>query len=132
MCAAPSPRRTLSLTVHTEFKASHSLVGFETPHFHLWKIEVGFSSSFPIVNDRLIDLVFLQNELDQIIAPICGKYLNTELAFSPTSENLASWLWDHVQARVTQAPLSSVSVTLCDLEGRASGTAKLLIPQGEA
>ncbi len=118
------PRR-LELTVFGSFRASHSLTGFETPHFHLWRIEAVFGSNLPLTGDRLIDLVFLQSVLERIFLEVEGKYLNDALRVSPTSENLAGWLWNRIRAELPEAPLQEVSVELCDLDGRASGRARL-------
>jgi 6-pyruvoyl-tetrahydropterin synthase len=115
----------LALTVQTELRASHSLAGFELPHFHLWKIAVQFQADLPLKNDRLIDLVFLQTTLDEILAPISGKYLNEVLAVSPTSENMALWIWQKIADKLPNEPLSSVEITLCNLEGHASGSARI-------
>ena len=120
-----SAPKTLTLTVHSEFKASHSLEGFETPHFHLWKIAVAFQQVLPLQKDKLIDLVYLQAEMDQIFTAIEGQYLNEVFAFQPTSENLALWVWEQVNAQSFVAPLSSVQVTLCNLEGVATGAAQV-------
>ncbi len=116
----------LCLSVYGEVKASHALEGFEVPHFHVWKVEATFEGAFPLKNDRLIDLVHLQNVLAEIFAPIEGKHFNTVFPFSPTSENFCSWVWEQLSKKVPDAPLHSVAITLCDLDGRASGTARLL------
>lgn len=116
---------SVALTVNSEFRASHSLEGFETPHFHLWKLSMEFKTSLPLLQDRLIDLVYLQEELAELIAPLDGTFLNDSLGFSPTSENLAAYLWDGFLARNPTAPLHSVSVSLCDLSGRSTGTARV-------
>lgn len=115
----------LSLSVYHSFKASHTLAGFETPHFHLWKLAVEFSTPAPFEGDRLIDLVFLQGQIEQLCAPVANRYLNSVVEFQPTSENMAQWIWTEVQKRLPDATLSAVTVTLCDLEGNASGAAKL-------
>jgi 6-pyruvoyl-tetrahydropterin synthase len=116
----------LTLSVFHQFKASHTLAGFETPHFHLWKCIVEFSAHAPFQGDRLIDLVFLQGELNAITLPVANQYLNSIFDFPPTSENIAQWLWKQAQVRLPQANLTSVTVTLCDLEGNASGAARLV------
>ena len=115
----------MDLEVFGSFKASHSLAGFETPHFHLWKMSVCFTSDFPMKEDRILDLVFLQNTIQEITRPIQGCYLNTTLAFSPTSENMTAWLWDRVTAVLPDAPLKSIQITLCSLDGEAMGSATL-------
>ncbi len=125
--------KNLTLTVFHEFKAAHSLEGFETPHFHLWKISAAFQAIAIHVlspNGKLIDLVFLQKTLHEIIDPIEGTYLNSSLGLVPTSEKMAEWVWNQLIAAIPAhlqkiAPLNSVTITLCDLEGRAWGEAKL-------
>ena len=116
----------LNLAVYGEVKASHSLEGFEVPHFHLWKVEASFEAAFPLKTDRLIDLVYLQKILSELFAPIEGRYFNEVFSFSPTSENFCAWIWEELSKKIPDAPLHSVSVTLCDLEGRATGQARLL------
>ncbi len=84
-----------------------------------------FKTDLPIPGDRLIDLVLLQNMLTSIFQAVEGKYLNTTFSFPPTSENMANWVWDEVVRVLPEAPLAEVSITLCDLDGRASGRARL-------
>jgi 6-pyruvoyl-tetrahydropterin synthase len=115
----------ISLEVEHAFKASHSLEGFELPHFHLWKLAVEFQASLPLANDRLIDLVFLQNILDQITSPLKGTHLNETFKSSPTSENMALWLWQEIVTKLPEAPLYQVKVNLCDLEGVSTGSARV-------
>jgi len=116
---------SIALKVFHEFKASHSLAGFETPHFHLWKITVEFKASLPLKGDRLIDLVLLQDELTKIATPISETHLNDTLGASPTSENMALYIWKKVAEKFPNDPLDSVAVKLCDLHGVASGEAIL-------
>ncbi len=116
---------SIALKVFHQFKASHSLTGFETPHFHLWKITVEFKASLPLKTDRLIDLVLLQEALNQITAPIANTYLNDTLGASPTSENMALFIWKKVMERFPNDPLDLVAVSLCDLHGESMGEATL-------
>ena len=113
------------LSVFHEFKASHSLEGFETPHFHLFRVSACFRVPYPISGDRVIDLVFLQKNLEALVAPVRNRYLNEALSMSPTSENLCVWLWNGLAERLPEAPLHAVSVELCDLDGKAMGKATL-------
>jgi 6-pyruvoyl-tetrahydropterin synthase len=126
IAASPKPSR-ISLSVMHDFKASHSLEGFEQPHFHLWKVSAEFAATFPLQNDKLIDLVFLQNTLHEIIAPIQNRYLNDCLPAAPTTENLCEWFWQAIQGRLPEAPLSAVAITICNLEGEATGAARLAL-----
>jgi 6-pyruvoyl-tetrahydropterin synthase len=117
----------LTLTVCHDFKASHALEGFEQPHFHLWKVTAEFSAAYPIQNDKLIDLVFLQTTVQEIFSPLQNHHLNDCLKVTPTSENLAEWFWLEIQKKLPTAPLSAVTITICSLEGEATGSARLAL-----
>ncbi|MBS1958364.1 MAG: 6-carboxytetrahydropterin synthase [Bdellovibrionales bacterium] len=120
------PPSAMSLIVYSEFRASHSLTGSEVPHVHLWKIALEFKAKLPLKSDRLIDLVQLQGEVAKITDPYAGTYLNDSLAeFSPTSENMAVWIWHEFLKRNPETPLVGVSVCLCDLAGNRTGTARV-------
>lgn len=124
----PSPfmePKTIALKVFHQFKASHSLPGFDQPHFHLWKVTVQFKANLPLKGDRLIDLVLLQTELEKMTAPLANTYLNDTLGDPPTSENMASYIWKKVAQKFPNEPLHSVSIALCNLDGEASGEATL-------
>ena len=123
--SGPFSPAQMQLEVFTSFKASHSLAGFETPHFHLWKLALGFTAPFPLADDRVLDLVFLQKTLDEVIASLAGTYLNQSLGMSPTSENVCVWINDKISKKLPTAPLTFVRVTLCDLAGEAMGCATL-------
>ena len=58
-------------------------------------------------------------------APLSGSYLNDTLGASPTSENMAFYFWEKVAKVFPKEPLHSVSITLCNLDGEASGEATL-------
>jgi 6-pyruvoyl-tetrahydropterin synthase len=116
----------IALEVESEFRASHSLAGFEIPHFHLWKVRVEFEAKLPLADDRLIDLVHLQTVMDEILKPLSGTYLNESLGVSPTSENLALWVWEKLMHKLPDAPLSQVQIKLCDLEGVSTGSARVM------
>ncbi len=123
--STPAEPRHLELTVFGSFRASHSLAGFEIPHFHLWKVEAVFSAAWPLAGDRLIDLVFWQGTLDRIFLKVEGTDLNRVLPCSPTSENLTEWFWRRLKEELPEAPLTEVAVSLCDLSGKVSGRARL-------
>ena len=117
--------QSISLKVFHQIKASHSLPGFDQPHFHLWKMAVQFKASLPLKSDRLIDLVLLQSEMVKITAPLDQTYLNDTLGASPTSENMAAYIWKKVNEKFPSEPLHSVSITLCTRDGEASGVATI-------
>ncbi len=122
MKTIPKPKN-LNLSVFHEFKASHSLPGFDTPHFHTWKVAATFHSALPLQGSKLLDLVGLQQMLEKMTKPLSGQYLNEQFTFDPTSEKIAEWFWDQISLAVPSVALQSVAITLCDLEGNASGSA---------
>jgi 6-pyruvoyl-tetrahydropterin synthase len=63
--------------------------------------------------------------MEQILAPIRGTHLNEKLAISPTSENLALWLWDELSSVLPDAPMHSITVDLCNLDGDSMGSARV-------
>jgi len=117
--------KKIALKIFHSFKASHSLAGFEIPHFHLWKVTLKFQAAFPLPGDRLIDMIEAQTILSQITLPLANTYLNDTLGASPTSENMAAYLWAKVAHQFPGQPLHSISVTLCTLDGEATGEAVL-------
>jgi 6-pyruvoyl-tetrahydropterin synthase len=117
--------KKLTLSVFYQFKASHSLSGFETPHFHLWKLAIEFSVDASFEGDRVVDLVYLQQKISEIVTPVDLQFLNQIFDFQPTTENIAQWLWKEVAKAISEAPLTAVTVTICNLEGDATGSARL-------
>ncbi len=117
--------QSISLKVFHQFKGAHSLVGFEQPHFHLWKITVEFKTAFPLKTDRVVDLIYAQTEIEKITAPLAGTYLNESMGVSPTSENMAYYLWTRVKKAFPNDPLHSISISLCNLDGEVTGEATL-------
>jgi 6-pyruvoyl-tetrahydropterin synthase len=56
------------------FRASHSLGGYEKPHFHYWTLEVAITGE--IRNGMIVDMAKLRTQLQTLITPLEGKYLN--------------------------------------------------------
>jgi 6-pyruvoyl-tetrahydropterin synthase len=118
--------KQVELTVYSDFKASHSLTGFEVPHLHLWKLELTFRSVLPMKSDRVLDLVALQSQVERLTSLLSGRYLNEVLPqFSPTSEMMAQWVWSEFLKQDPSAPLVSVGVTICNALGVPMGAARV-------
>lgn len=75
----------------------------------------------------MLDLVFMQKVLSEILHPLKNAHLNehADFARSPTCESLCIWIWERWQRRLPDAPLHSITTELCDLEGRSTGQASL-------
>jgi 6-pyruvoyl-tetrahydropterin synthase len=118
--------KQVELTVFSEFKASHSLAGFEVPHLHFWRLELTFRSVLPMKSDRVLDLVALQSQVEHITSTVSGRHLNEVLPqVSPTSEMMAQWIWSEFLKQNPSAPLVSVAVTICNALGVATGAARV-------
>lgn len=116
----------MELEVCSELRASHSLVGNELPHVHIWKISVCFSAPFPLKEDRVLDLVMLQKVLNSILGPYQNTFLNESIKFSPTSENIAAFIYQEMKTKLSATPIKSVQIALCSLNGECTGKAKLI------
>ncbi len=119
------------------FEASHSLAGFETPHPHLWKLEVAIQGQ--PVKGRIIDMVTLRERLQALIDQLKGTYLNESTRVDeqvkkfPTCETLSLFFSKELQEILkveffNQNPtvhLSSVQVAICDMDGTEMGAVRL-------
>jgi 6-pyruvoyl-tetrahydropterin synthase len=120
----------IELEVFSDFKAFHSLVGYETPHHHYFQVSA--SLILPTHQRRstkegaVIDLVEFQKLLNQVMGPLSGNDLNQVLGKPSTCENLCEWIFSRLQKLIrTPVVLSSVSVMNCNLERQPLGRATL-------
>ncbi len=79
-------------------------------HGHTFLIELHVSGEVDPDSGWVIDFAELQNPANAVIAELEHQYLNEIDGLpNPTSENLAIWIWDKVQASVPS--LSTVMVS---------------------
>ena len=106
------------VTKEFEFDAAHRLLNFhgkcEQLHGHRWKLQVSIEAAVG-ENGIAFDFVELNNLVNKrIIDTLDHSYLNDLLA-QPSTENIALWVWDHLQdlplqeVRVWESPTSSVT-----------------------
>lgn len=119
------------------FEASHSLGGYETPHPHLWRLEITVGGD-PI-EGRIIDIVQLRTGIQREINALEKTFLNDhpkvspEVRQFPTCETLSHFFATTLEGILQReflpsnptAHLISVLVAICDLDGTEAGAVRL-------
>jgi 6-pyruvoyl-tetrahydropterin synthase len=127
----------IELLLNFNFEASHSLVGYEEPHPHLWNLEIAFTGT-PI-DGKIVDMVSLRVSLQNLIDPIIKTYLNENghvdesVRAFPTCETLSQHFLTQSQNLIDQhycshnssLRVSSVRIGICDLNGCEAGAVKI-------
>jgi len=101
------------LTIHTYFAAAHNLMNYqgdcENLHGHNWKIEVTVAASELDKSGIAVDFKILRGETRKLLESLDHKYLNDLPMFqgvSPSSENIARFLFDELSTRLNSANTS--------------------------
>lgn len=125
------------LILKFEFVASHSLLGYEVPHPHIWKLETVISGK-PIAG-KILDIMALRELFQGALTAVAGSYLNENPAAGaavmevPTCETLCEYFFskfnsilkaDFIKGNPT-VQLSSVTVGICGMDGVETGAVKL-------
>jgi len=86
------------LSVEDKFAAAHQLVSYQGPcenlHGHTWKIRLKVKGAKLNDTGMLVDFQDLKKILKQIRDQFDHQFLNNILKFSPTSENLAKYIFE--------------------------------------
>ena len=128
----------MELVLKFDFISSHSLRGHETPHPHRWWLE--FALSGAPLEGKIIDIVDLRERVMEMIKPLDHVYLNDfsgvpqAVRDFPTCETLSVFFSERLQLLISQyfidqnptLKLSSLSVSLCEMDGREMGAVRLL------
>ena len=127
------------LSLKFSFQASHSLVGYEEPHPHLWRLEV-IVGGVPI-DGRILDIVELRACIEKQIHPLRMSYLNensqlsSAVRKSPTCETLSEFFFDelkqimmnHVVKVNSTIALQSIAVGICSMNGEEMGAVRIFL-----
>ena len=127
----------MELVLKFDFISSHSLKGHETPHPHLWWLE--FALSGAPIDGKIIDIVELRERVLELVRPLNHVYLNDfsgvspEVREFPTCETLSVFFHDRLQFMISEhfidknpsVKISSLSVSLCEMDGREMGAIRL-------
>jgi len=125
------------LILKFKFDASHALSCYETPHPHLWKLEVAITGT-PI-QGWLVDLMAVSQKIDFLLDDLRGTYLNEnekanqQIRDYPTCESLGPFLYEKIQNLLnnefsSQNPtlaVSSILVSLHTPDGEELGAVKV-------
>jgi 6-pyruvoyltetrahydropterin/6-carboxytetrahydropterin synthase len=116
------------VTIKQSFSAAHMLneIGgrCEKLHGHNFVVEISICSNVLSVEGILIDFRILKQWADEILKEFDHKYLNDISYFkdtSPSSENVAKYIYDRISEKVKKINLDVSRVTVCESEdARAS------------
>lgn len=107
------------LKITDEFSAAHQLnffkTGCERLHGHNWKVEVYVQGKKLNPDGILIDFKELKKILKEVLSPLDHRFLNELEPFntiSPSSENLASFLFKEIQKRLPTKDVKVSKVTV--------------------
>jgi 6-pyruvoyltetrahydropterin/6-carboxytetrahydropterin synthase len=116
------------VTIKQSFSAAHMLneIGgrCEKLHGHNFVVEISICSNVLSVEGILIDFRILKQWADEILKDFDHKYLNDISYFkdtSPSSENVAKYIYDRISEKVKESSLDVSRVTVWESEdARAS------------
>jgi len=105
------------ISVRTDFSGAHNLRGYkgkcEDLHGHNWSVEAKVCSETLDKLGMVVDFTLVKSCLKDIIATLDHKYLN-EIGYfaenNPTSENIAKYIFEKLNTKLSNAKLASVTV----------------------
>lgn len=115
------------LTIRTSFAAAHNLINYqgdcENLHGHNWKVELTVAAKELDKAGLGIDFKVLKKEAGAVIMELDHKYLNENPAFSttsPSSENIARYLYQRIGERLNNDNITVDSVTVWESENASA------------
>ena len=107
------------LTIHSSFAAAHCLTHYqgdcENLHGHNWKVEVTVTVRELDKAGLGIDFKLLKGATNAFLGELDHKYLNELAPFreiSPSSENIARFLYEALSGKLNDGNVSVVMVTV--------------------
>ena len=107
------------LMIHTSFAAAHCLTHYqgdcENLHGHNWKVEVAVTARELDRAGLGIDFKTLKSETNTLLKTLDHKYLNELPPFldlSPSSENIARYVYRELSSRLNNENITVASVTV--------------------
>ena len=111
------------LTIHTHFAAAHNLMHYqgecENLHGHNWKVEVTVAARQLDKAGLGIDFKILKGKTRTLLEQLDHKYLNELDPFrelSPSSENIAHYLFDRLSAELDNGNVTVEKVNVWESE----------------
>lgn len=112
-----------TVTIETEFSASHVIRGYDGPcshlHGHNWKVTVEAKTDVLDSIGMSVDFYVLQKRTNEIIMKFDHRDINSippfDNALNPTSENIARYIFDELKKQLPQqVKLTSVAISETD------------------
>jgi 6-pyruvoyltetrahydropterin/6-carboxytetrahydropterin synthase len=105
------------ISVMTDFSAAHSLRGYDgkcaNVHGHNWRVRVTVRAEEPGADGIAIDFRDLKRLTSEVLDRLDHTYINEVAPFdriNPTSENIACWLCEQLEPRLTSSRVRLVRV----------------------
>ena len=115
------------LKIHTSFAAAHCLIHYqgdcENLHGHNWKVEVAVGARELDKAGLGIDFKILKTETNTLLKTLDHKYLNELPPFvelSPSSENIARYLYDELSRKFNSDNIKVEIVTVLESDFAAA------------
>jgi 6-pyruvoyltetrahydropterin/6-carboxytetrahydropterin synthase len=119
--APPQNRRgkMFRLKITTWFASAHNLINYqgdcENLHGHNWKVEVAVTARELDKAGLGVDFKILKSETNNLLKTLDHKYLNELQPFtdlSPSSENIAKYLYQELTKRIDNGNVMVETVTV--------------------
>jgi 6-pyruvoyltetrahydropterin/6-carboxytetrahydropterin synthase len=111
------------LVVKAHFSAAHNLRDYdgacERLHGHNWQVEVFVRAVALGAGGMVLDFRILREEVDEVLEDLDHQYLNDLPHFQkeePSSENIARYIYEALEARLRPHKISPYKVTAWESE----------------
>ncbi len=115
------------LKICTSFSSAHNLINYqgdcENLHGHNWKVEVSVTATELDKSGLGIDFKILKSETNTLLKSLDHKYLNELEPFrsiSPSSENIARYLYHELSARLNNGNVKVDCVTVWESDAASA------------
>jgi len=113
------------LNLKHSFSAAHKLENYKGAcanlHGHNYKINIKIKTEI-LVNDMVIDFKVLKQTIDD---KFDHKYINEEVSFNPTAENIAKAIYDMVEF-LLHIPSKKIEITVWETDNASIKFTKTL------
>jgi 6-pyruvoyltetrahydropterin/6-carboxytetrahydropterin synthase len=115
------------LKISTSFASAHNLINYqgdcENLHGHNWKVDVSVTATELDKSGLGIDFKILKAETNALLKNLDHKYLNELEPFrtvSPSSENIARYLFYELAAKLNNASVTVDSITVWESDAASA------------